>query len=78
MHEKFITCASHSGFDEKLNNLALTQQTHEIKLQKLDDKIEETETHVFTAINKIYFLLITILGGLVLNLVILFFKGLQQ
>jgi hypothetical protein len=78
MHEKFITCVSHSGFDEKLNNLALTQQTHEIKLQKLADKIEETETHVFTAINKIYFLLITILSGLVLNLGILFFKGLQQ
>jgi hypothetical protein len=78
MAEKFVPCSSHSGFSEKLNNLYLAQQANEIKFQKLDDKIEEIETHVFKAITKIYFLLITILSGLALNLGVLFFNGLTK
>jgi hypothetical protein len=78
MPETIIPCSSHSGIDEKLKNLYLKQQSSEIKIQDLEDKIEAIETHVFKAVNKIYFILITILSGLVLNLGILFFQGLQK
>jgi hypothetical protein len=78
MPENIIPCASHSGFDERLNNLYLKQQAAEIKFQDLEDKIEAIETHVFKAVNRIYFILITILSGLVLNLGVLFFQGLQK
>jgi hypothetical protein len=75
MAEKFPTCPNHSGFSERLNNLYLKQQDSALRIQNLEDKIEEIEIHVFKAVNKIYFILITILSGVVLNLGGLFFKG---
>lgn len=78
MSETIIPCANHSGITEKLNNLCLKQQNVEIKVQNLEDKIEAIENHVFKAVNRIYFILITILSGLVLNLGVLFFQGLQK
>jgi hypothetical protein len=78
MPANIIPCANHSGIDERLNNLYLKQQAVDIKVQDLEDKIEAIETHVFKAVNRIYFILITILSGLVLNLGVLFFQGLQK